>query len=255
MGLTHDLEKIGLSDKEAKVYLATLELGQSSVQDIAKKSLVNRATAYVILDSLISKGLISTYEKGKKTYYIAETPEVLNSILEVKKKDIEENQRLIKKIMPDLRLIHNRQEDKPVVRFFEGKEGVLTMYSEMFSKDTKVMRNMYSLDLVQKRFSPMEREVARKKRIDRGIKTKVLYNYKSGKRPSGPDGERIKLSDKEFPILTDLALFDDKVRIASLANKLSGVIIQDKDIYQTLVSLFDLAWEAAKAREEKESKK
>lgn len=32
------LEKFGLSEKEAKIYLATLELGQATVQQIAKKA-------------------------------------------------------------------------------------------------------------------------------------------------------------------------------------------------------------------------
>ena len=40
--LERELQEIGLNEKEAKVYLATLELGQSVVQDIAKKAGVNR---------------------------------------------------------------------------------------------------------------------------------------------------------------------------------------------------------------------
>ena len=44
MTLDKELQKIGLSEKEAKVYLAALELGQASVQNIARKAEVNRAT-------------------------------------------------------------------------------------------------------------------------------------------------------------------------------------------------------------------
>lgn len=42
--LENKLKELGLADKEARVYLASLELGSDTVQNIAKKSGVNRAT-------------------------------------------------------------------------------------------------------------------------------------------------------------------------------------------------------------------
>src|SRR4030066_232747 len=38
--ITKDLEQLGLSEKEAKVYLAVLELGEVNIQKIAKKSTI-----------------------------------------------------------------------------------------------------------------------------------------------------------------------------------------------------------------------
>ena len=73
--LEKDIEKLGLSEKEAKVYLASLELGPSPVQVISQKSKVNRATTYVVIDSLMAMGLMSTYDEGKKTFFTSESPE------------------------------------------------------------------------------------------------------------------------------------------------------------------------------------
>lgn len=252
MSLLNDLENIGLTEKEARVYLATLELAQSSVQDIAKKAGVNRTTTYVILDSLITKGLASTYQKEKKIYYMAESPETLGSVFALQKKEIEEKQKYMQTLLPELRAIYNRQEDKPTVRFFEGKEGLRTMINEMMSCRDKVVRMIYSVDNLVHVFNQDEVFQARQIRIQKKISTKVLYTKKQGELPSTPDGERIKISEEEFPISADIALFDNRVRIASLGGKkLSGVIIQDAEIYKTLVSLFELAWEAAKNRSRK----
>ncbi len=252
MSLLKDLENIGLTEKEARVYLATLELAQSSVQDIAKKAVVNRTTTYVILDSLIKKGLASTYQKEKKIYYMAESPETLGSLFALQKKEIEEKQKYMQTLLPELRAIYNRQEDKPTVRFFEGKEGLRTMINEMMSCKDKVVRMIYSVDNLIHIFNQDEVFQARQIRIQKKINTKVLYTKKQGELQSTPDGERIKISEGEFPISADIALFDNKVRIASLGGKkLSGVIIQDEEIYKTLVSLFELAWEAAKNRSTK----
>lgn len=249
MTLLSEIQKIGLTEKEAKVYLAALELSESSVQAIAKKAGVNRTTTYVILDSLIKKGLCSTYHKNKKVYFMAESPETLGSLYAIQQKEIEEKQKNLEAILPELKAIYNRQEDRPVVRFFEGKEGLRAMITEMISCKDKVVRMIYSVDNYRKVFSDEERSQAKKMRVDKGVKTKVLYTFRSGELSSAPDGERIKISEGEFPVGADIALFDGKVRIASLGGKrLSGVIIQDYEIYRTLASLFDLAWDAAKKR-------
>lgn len=69
-----ELQNLGLSEKEAKVYTTSLELGPDTVQNIAKESGINRATTYVQIGTLKEKGLISEFEKGKKTYFVAESP-------------------------------------------------------------------------------------------------------------------------------------------------------------------------------------
>ena len=58
--LEFKLKELGLAEKEAKVFLASLELGSSAVQEIAKKAEINRATTYVIIEKLMKKGLMSS---------------------------------------------------------------------------------------------------------------------------------------------------------------------------------------------------
>ena len=57
-----------LSEKEAAVYLAALQLGWVPVQDIAKLSKVNRATTYVMIESL-KKRYDRQYRKTKTYFY------------------------------------------------------------------------------------------------------------------------------------------------------------------------------------------
>ncbi|MFA6227568.1 MAG: helix-turn-helix domain-containing protein [Patescibacteria group bacterium] len=246
----NELKKIGLSDKEAKVYLATLELGQASVQDISKKAGVNRPTTYVILDSLIKKGLCSTYAgKDKKVRYIAESPEMIISALELEKAEIEEKQKMINDLMPQLRAIYNKQENKPVVRFFEGKEGLRTMVQEQMSSKSQLIRAFFSLDDLRKVYSAEEVNKAYQDRVASKTKTKAIFTLKEGEDRAHPSplDERLRISADRFPINCDIAFFDNKVRIASLKDKLNGVIIEDKNIYETFVSLFELAWLGSQA--------
>ena len=66
MEIQEILKEIVLSDKEAKVYLSVLELGESTVLPISKKSEYKRTYCYDILSDLVEKNLVSyVVKKGK----------------------------------------------------------------------------------------------------------------------------------------------------------------------------------------------
>ena len=77
MALETVLEQLGLSSKEAAIYLAALELGQAPVLRIARKAGVKRPTGYVTLASLHEKGFVEVVPKGTTTFYQAVDPEIL----------------------------------------------------------------------------------------------------------------------------------------------------------------------------------
>ena len=100
--LEKEIIKLGLSDKEAKVYLAALELGSGTAQMIAGKAGVNRATTYVVIESLMKMGLMSTYDEGKKTFFTASPPEKLREFLENQESKVREKINILNGIIPEL---------------------------------------------------------------------------------------------------------------------------------------------------------
>lgn len=126
MDINEVLKKIGLSEKQAKVYVATLELGIATVQTIAMKAMVKRPTTYLILEELQEQGLVSLVPKASKVFYSAESPEKLLSGLNKK-------QELIKRFLPNILALYNTKSEKPKIQLFEGREGVLSVYEKVFS--------------------------------------------------------------------------------------------------------------------------
>lgn len=251
--LLSELINMGLSEKEARVYLASLESGPSSVAQIAKEAEVNRATTYVILESLSQLGLVGKFDEDKKTYYAASSPETLESLFEVQKKEIDERRKLFSKVLPQLRLIDNKKSGKPIVKFYEGRTGTVASNFEIYGQAERLkkgepIRMIYPRDMVPAIYSQEEINAARKLRLDNKIKSKVLCTS-SEKVNSTPDGDRLKIDSGRFPINADVNIYGDTVRIASLGNKLSSILIKDKDIADTFKSIFDLAWEAAKKQQ------
>lgn len=251
--LEQELIHFGLSEKQAKVYLALLELGKSSVQDVAKHAKVNRATTYVMLDELMQKGLVSTYDQGKKTYFIAESPERLLSILETQRKEIENKEREISSIIPQLKEKHQTTDEGPVVRFLEGREGMKIAVKELLSKTkSKKVYSFYNVGLIDTYFSEAELKDMRSVRLQKKLDVDVLAVNAPREMQKSRKGDRvIKVETNKYPSECDFALYDDKIRIFSFANRKHpiGIIIHDKAMYESMLSLFKLAWRGAQLEE------
>ena len=244
------LEQLGLSAKEACVYLASLELGASPVQKIAQQAKINRATTYVIIESLAKKGLMSTVEKGAKVFFTAEDPANLSSLLLKQKKDIEEKEKVLSHMLPELDILFKTTGDRPVVRFFEGLEGTRTIRRELLKIKSKKVYGVEILDNLYRAFPKHEDELARK-RIKKGIDSKMIYTSSSGKVENATSKEKRRVARfVPFDLFGDtgvsLSVYDNKVSITKYKDSLGGVLIEDEKISQFMEKLFELAWDGAK---------
>ncbi len=113
MDLGRILIDLGLTDKEAKIYLAVLELNESVPGIISRKANVKRPTTYVLLENLIKKGLITTITRNKVIHYQAVDPKIL---LQTEKTKIER----LETVLPELINIKNKFGIEPL--FFMVKK-------------------------------------------------------------------------------------------------------------------------------------
>ncbi len=95
---TQRLLELGLSDKEAQVYLAMLSLGPSGILEISKAAGVTRTTTYAIVEDLQRRGLVSSVTKGKRIQYSATSPAALHRLLEKQLDDLEARKKRIHEV-------------------------------------------------------------------------------------------------------------------------------------------------------------
>ncbi|MFA4937216.1 MAG: helix-turn-helix domain-containing protein [Patescibacteria group bacterium] len=124
MKLITILQKIGLSETEARVYMAILELGAGTVATIANTSALYRPTVYKALPILIERNIISRSRVGKRIVYVAEKPIVLKSLLEGLRKEFDG-------ALPNLLQLYASAKKRPVIRFFDGQEGIRHVYTDL----------------------------------------------------------------------------------------------------------------------------
>ncbi len=234
----------GLSEKEAKVYLASLELGKATAEKLAAQAGIVRSTSYTQIESLMKQGLMSTFDEGKKTYFVPESPENLERILEKQKTEIERKQSEITTQLPQLMELFGSAGERPAVRFFDGKEGLLSMRADILKMKGKELCVTLDYDEFCRVFdSETERNEYTKKRQKKGIKLRMLYTVAADDFDQFSPEESRRISRSEFPVDFYTSVYDDKVAIASLKpDALWGIVIQGEAVAKSMKSMFEIAW-------------
>ena len=243
-----ELINFGFSDKEAAVYLAALQLGLSSIQDISEKSNVNRATTYLIINGLIKRGLISSFIKDGRNRFAAESPDKLLSLLRLQKRELEEKECELSAIMPKLLAIHNIEGDKPQIRYLEGFEGVASVM-KVFEETEGEFIQVVNIDEVDQLRSFFQ---YRAKHLDSLREHKVSYRVLAvmnepdfSKVPSLPGGEVRLIPTDKFPLKGDISVRGNNVFMYSFQEKMIGIVITSVDLANTIRQLFNVAWEGS----------
>lgn len=252
------LQHLGLSEKEAAVYQGLLQVGRSTVQDIAHHAQIKRVTAYVILDQLEEKGLVILESLKKTSYYQAVHPSALEKLLDSRESELEAQRATLKNSMGQLEAMYNFRSDKPVVRFFEGKEGLqeLDQYGHDQMQPGSEVMTITPQDLVEGAFPQWRREEEVSNRIRQGIISRAIYV--ADQEISAEQNKKelrygLHFTRKDLPIEGTFFIYPGwGVKFFNYADKkYFGVLIQSAELANTMKEVFELAWDGAKYRKVK----
>ncbi len=247
--LIKELGRVGLSEKEASVYLASLELGPAPVQDISHKGKVNRATTYVMIDSLMGRGLMSSFVRGKKRFYAPESPDRLRAVLKSQRLEVERKEGELETVFPMLAALYNAEGAKPQIRYLEGVEGVATV-RELFQK--------MEGEIVQ--FSPFDPDATAADELQPGRDQHVrnIFSKPTSYRaivamertdlsllPRLPNLEVRVIPRAQFPTDAEITIRGNTVCLYSFKSAVLAIVITSKEIADGLRTIFELAWMGA----------
>ncbi|MBP9864460.1 helix-turn-helix domain-containing protein [Patescibacteria group bacterium] len=237
------LKTLGFTESESKIYLISLETGPSAVQDLAKKAKVSRVTTYAVIEQLMKDGLMSTVEKGKKHLYVAESPERLLSFVHSRVKTMEATLHEIENSLPDLKLL--QRGEKPVVKMFEGVEGLKALLDDVAASKSKNLEEFANMDSVHAIFTREELYPYRKDLGKLAVQGKLLYTSKQKLDVIQPGFTSRYIHPKLLSFDGEIILYKHKTAFSTFHGKLITIIIDSEIITNTVRSLFELAWESA----------
>lgn len=237
MDTTEILKEYGLTEKEAKLYLASVALGTSSITELSRMANLKRPTTYIIIDELLKKHLLIKVPKGKKIYYSPEHPKMLKENLRQKVKQIDE-------LLPYLTNLHEKSSQKPKIRFYEGKEKIHRVSEEIYK--AKEIWAVFSVDKFLNVFTEKESEHFFRILIRHGgiiydllEDTKKAREFAQAKHKFAVS--EVKFLPKDMKFSTDILTYDNKVVMVSFTN-LTATVIEDESIAKTQKQLLQFIW-------------
>ncbi len=242
--LTNILKDIGLTDKEAKVYISTLALGQTTITKIANSSQIKRTTVYSVVESLKQKGLISERIQGWKTFYVAESPRKVDALIEAKRKSFLEK-------ISDFEAIQNVSGSEGIIKHYEGVEAIKTVYEDVL-KEIKKDDFYYVMGDADKLFSLDEKYfrnfLKRRSKITQNVKV-IVVEFGEGKKFKKFEknmGQEVRFISKNNVVSTDFFLVPNKLILTNLEPPVMSIVIENKSIIYLQKMMFEMIWDSLK---------
>ncbi len=232
------LQEIGLSNTEAKVYLALLDLGSALAGEITKKSEVNRTNVYDALERLIEKGLVTYIISANRKMFESVSPERLQEILK-------EKQERLSSVMQELQLKFKTSKAKEEATIFKGKKGIKSIFEDILKEKS----DLYAYG-AESRFAdifPAYQKHWNDERAKLGIRVKMIYNEQVRERKKE---EKLRLLSmrflpKHYKFPSMIMMYGDKVVTIVWTELPFGFMIKSKEAVQSNMNFFNILWDIA----------
>lgn len=257
MLIEQQLTSFGLSDKESRTYLTLLELGTAAVSDVSKKSKINRSTSYVLLESLAKRGLVSISTRGKTRLYNPAPPERLVQLIEERVKTTTEMLGQARAVLPELKSIYTGIGPKPKVSFFEGAEGIRSVYEDTLTSPETILAYA-SIENMHEALPDYFPDYYRR-RAKRGIHIQSIFPDTPAarervKHDRQEDRTAVLVPTSDYAFSPEINIYDNKVVFMSLREKF-GLIIESEELASAMKKIFALSWKEAKRLNDELKKK
>ena len=242
------LKKIGLTYQESKVYISLLEMGESQTGALCIKTNIASSNIYSILESLMSKGLVSYRIKNNIKTFMPSSPEILNELFLKKQKEIEGERLKIAELASDLNKMQSKTETNPNYKYFEGLSGIKSMWHEI----NETMNSSHIIKIHTAKKESYEKfidfyDIHHKIRKQKKIKELMIFPNEDKILAKKRSDEHTKIKFMDLKNDAEWGIFDDTFFIHYIIDKNPrGFLIKDKIFAKTMEQAFDKLWSISK---------
>lgn len=241
MDYLHLLHQAGLSPKEAKTYLALLELGASTIKPVADRAGIKRTSIYNFIDRLIERGLISRSTVRGRSVYQAKSPERLVDLQRDALRDLE-------RALPEFAARANSATDKPRMSYFEGSEQTRNIVKEEPRCRKEVLYIWPGTDVSEAVGGVEFMNVIDRKRIAAGVWVRTIrFRSKDFKFKTSAHGARnlreIRYAPPGVNVSMGMGIYDTgKVSFFSSKRGSFGILVENRELEQLMRLFWEMLW-------------
>lgn len=255
------LKKVWLNEKEIKIYLASLSIGQTTASILWNKTGIVRSTAQYACNSLVDKRLMNITPQGNSFIYSPEPPEKVISLVNKEYDVVDKKMQYVHSIMGYLNSLTSQNAKLPKVKYYTWIDGIIDILEDVFT-ETKEFHGVFNY--VEDMHPDLERyikEVYVPKRAKMGIPSKFLHNNEWQTKDYVKYDKMLNRTTMVvpmdmFPFKTGVHIYsNNKVALFTLSrNDMSWIIVESEDIKTSMFSMFKLWWNFAKTLPENNQK-
>ncbi len=235
------LEDIGLSEKEALVYMTALALGPTTILAMARAANMKRTTVYMITTHLQQKGLMKMLLSGMKKLYSAESPEKLKYVLQQKHEHFNE-------LLPQFLALYNLEGNENFIQYHEGLEAVKTVYMQLLKEvppnsDYLVMGNQEEWYGADTAF--FQKFIEKRSKLPLSIRL-ILQDSplaREHKKYQKNYNEEVRILSKKSSLNTNAVITQNKLILHQLIPPIFAIVIENTSLIRMHRELFEIIWE------------
>ncbi|ARG99608.1 TrmB family transcriptional regulator [Legionella micdadei] len=236
------LISLGLSEKEAILYISALKMGPATVQNLSLESGLKRATVYGLIETLIAQGLMHVEINGVRKLYVAEPPEKLALLLEKKKQTLNA-------IMPSL--VQDYLRCSPAantIKTYQGLPGIKLLYDNILT--TLKPGDEYLVISNQDKWYALDPEYFQdftQKRALLEVKIKLILQDNQNSpnlfREQSWCQESIKLLPAHMQLNINMVIYGHYVIFVQIVEPFLAILIENIHVSSMHRVLFNTIWE------------
>ncbi len=242
--LLASLKAFGLTQREALIYLGGLELGPTTILELARHTNLPRTALYPILEHLCHEEVFTHSMVKTKELYTAISPKELSQIFA-------EKERLLHASLPDLEALNGLRTQSAEIAVYEGTDGFKQLWKNIFRSGVTeyrmVTNGMVMIEYVKEPYL-VERVIT--ERVQKGIKSmQLIPETELGHSIVKKDSEELRESrflPKDTVLGATMVIFGDQIAFITTRTENSMIVIASGEIAKTHRVLFDALWETAR---------
>ncbi len=237
------LLELWLNKKEIKVFLYLINFWISSASEIAKKLDYPKSSINFLADNLWKKGILKKSFRWNTGYYETDIVNLEKIILN----EIKNKKNILELIIPELKEKTKNKFDRPKIIFIDWLENCKKEYLKIidfWKKEKWVIEylEIWTHQDLENAFWKDFMDNFIKLRIKNNLVCNAISNYwKVEERfKNKEEFRKIKLFKENifWKIYSTIAIYDNKVLILNLNWKNSWVLIENKEFYETMKTIF-----------------
>jgi predicted transcriptional regulator len=236
------LRDIGLTDGEAKVYLALSLLGSSTVGPVVKKARVAYSNVYEILDRLMEKGIVSYIVRGKRRHFQAAAPRNLLEYLDQREAVLHAQREALRAALPQFEELQRAARESEA-EIFVGKRALRTAYQKLLGGGKQ-----YNFFYIHDETYARDADLFYLSIIDilEKVPARGIANKYSRKSQFLKSKTSIETRFVSFPIPGNIDVCGERILILSWEGSPTGVLIHSAQVAQNFLAYFEKVWDRGK---------